>query len=781
MRTTKNGGGHLEAHVYGVGKLFQPQARLLIPIYQRPYVWSQDRQWEPLWKDIKRMAESVTAGTPPKAHFLGAVVIDAHPGPDDYGKVKRHLVVDGQQRLTTIQLLLEALADNYERVCDEGCAEARRFADLARLLTRNQFVADDDKDAEFKVWPMNLDQAAFRSVMDVGSPTHLAQVASADSEIKNSRIGGAYLYFYERIKEWLSAQPDLAAASKALYEVMDEYIRIVVIDLQGSVDPQLIFETLNARGTPLRPSDLIKNSLFHKVAAETGDGAEVYSKYWMPFEDENAYWSETIGKGAQRRGRLDTFMHQYLIMQKRDDVLVSNLYPEYGDFAEETDMSVVEQLTELNRYGQIYRSLDFLPKESRQATFIYRLRQMDITTIMPFVLRLMGDPGLSADDRIDDRIRIMEYLESYLVRRLVCHLTGKAYNRKFVDLLRVTDEKGITPDVVCDLLLGWDEDTTVWPDDDMFRTAWMSYGAYNWMAQARVRMILEALEPVIRSSKTEDVDFREALTIEHLMPQKWRANYPLPVDGSVDEFTRDNMLNTFGNLTLLNKKLNPAVSNGAWTRIITELVDGQDAQVDRGKRAEILRYAGLSISKMLIDYPVWDESAIRSRGERLFDAALETWPRPKSSKPTAFVMPSEPTDDLSDGENIAQDEELADFVVLENDSVALVPAQGEMGGMDKTDCEKVLLYCPAIASDTLLYYVRQGDSYSLRTYGGHLGTNSNGQHAEGAHNAADFERMYRPDRWREMSHMETAVTREDRWERVIAEQWTDYQSARLSS
>jgi hypothetical protein len=456
----------LDAKLYAVGELFQPQARLVIPIYQRPYVWTEEGQWAPLWSDVRRLAEHLVTGLSPRPHFLGAVVIDAHPGADAYGKVKRHLVIDGQQRLTTIQLLLEALADNYEHCRDEGCAGAQRFADLARLLTRNPFVAQDDSDAEFKVWPMNLDQSAFRSVMGAGSPAHLRELVDADPAIKESGIGGAYVYFYESIREWLAAQPDVTIAVEALYAVVDRYLQIVVIDLKNTVDPQIIFETLNARGTPLLASDLIKNYLFHQAAAENANGDQAYADYWMPFEEQNSYWSEKIGKGAQRKVRINVFMHQYLTMQRRDDVLVNNLYQEYKNFADATDLSIVGQLTELRRFGDLYRSLDNLPKDDPGATFIYRIRQLDIATIMPFVLRIMGDSSVSTDDRV----RIMQYLESYVVRRLVCHLTGKAYNLSFVDLLRVTDEKGVTPEVVCDQLLRWDKDTNAWPDDDWFHT-----------------------------------------------------------------------------------------------------------------------------------------------------------------------------------------------------------------------------------------------------------------------------------------------------------------------
>lgn len=109
-----------------------------------------------------------------------------------------------------------------------------------------------------------------------------------------------------------------------------------------------------------------------------------------------------------------------------------------------------------------------------------------------------------------------------------------------------------------------------------------------------------------------------------------------------------------------------------------------------------------------------------------------------------------------------------------NDSVELVSAIGDRVGRDKTMQEKWLVYCPAIASDTLLYYIKQGDSYSLRSYGGHLGVNTSQRHAAGAHTSVEFEQMYRPDKVGEMSYMELAVGRSDRWSAVVDERWKAY-------
>lgn len=109
-----------------------------------------------------------------------------------------------------------------------------------------------------------------------------------------------------------------------------------------------------------------------------------------------------------------------------------------------------------------------------------------------------------------------------------------------------------------------------------------------------------------------------------------------------------------------------------------------------------------------------------------------------------------------------------------NDSRELVPAQGDMKGFDKTYQEKWLIYCPAIASDTLLLMVTALDSYSLRSYGGRLGVDARGMHADGAHTTGEFMRLYSPDKWKEASGLELAVTKKDQWATAIAEQWERY-------
>ena len=611
----------IKADMSAVGDLFEVPVRFTIPTYQRPYVWDREDQWEPLWRDVRELADELLEKGVARPHFMGAVVIDNDPQPVDRG-VKLYTVVDGQQRLTTIQVLLEALADNLARVRDEGCEVAHDYHDRARGITRNRRYGKAEEGDEFKVWPMNLDQRAFRAVMEAGSPQELRTSFADIPDVSSSLIARAYVFFYENISNWLREKEELGTAVEVLYAVLHRHVELAIIDLRSSVDPQLIFETLNARNTPLSPADLIKNHLFRQATISGIDGPALFARYWQPFEDERSYWTTKVGKGAHRTERISTFVHQYLTLQLRGDVQTDErrLYKEYKRFADATALSPLEQLGEIRRYGDVFRGLDALPERSREAAFISRLRAMEITTVMPFVLALMGDASVARSDRV----KIMEYLESYLVRRMVCGFTGKAYNRVFVDLLAATDESGITPDAVRRFMLAWTEDTNVWPDDRMFHAAWMTRPAYRQLVLARLRMILLAVEPHVRSDRAEDISYVEsALTVEHLLPQTWQSHYPLPDDGSVDEAQREILLHTLGNLALLTSKLNSSVSNGRWST-------AEDISEDRGKRAAILKHSGLAVSRMVVDYRVWDDAAIKKRGEALFKAALKVWPKPEA-------------------------------------------------------------------------------------------------------------------------------------------------------
>jgi hypothetical protein len=282
----------MDAGTLDLKTIFGQDRRHVVPLYQRPYVWEEKKQWEPLWTDIEAVARRLLAEQPTRAHFLGAIVLEQQP--KQTGCLETRLVIDGQQRLTTLQLLLEAFAD----FCKTAGAEQHHKA-LAKL-TRNDDPMNEDPVEQFKVWPTTVDQEAFHAIMDCGSPAELRRryEAEEDASSVDHAIADAYLYFHRRIEDWFSEDPAAQTARlHALLATLREHIRLVVIDLGKEDDAQLIFETLNARGTPLLPADLVKNHLFHKAQQAGLPIDDLYKSHWKPFDRAHRYWRKAVGRG----------------------------------------------------------------------------------------------------------------------------------------------------------------------------------------------------------------------------------------------------------------------------------------------------------------------------------------------------------------------------------------------------------------------------------------------------------------------------------------------------
>ncbi len=189
----------MDAGTVSIRSVFGQDRRLVVPLFQRPYVWTQSLQWEALWEDIRGVAERQEQGLKVRPHFLGAIVLDQQPGP--LGKLETRLIIDGQQRLTTIQIILEACVD----VCNSLGLDRHQRAFIK--LTRNDDPMNSDPDEEFKVWPTQVDRDAFRAVMrsesveQVGAGLKKRELRS----IRKHPIFLGYQYFYTEILSWVRA------------------------------------------------------------------------------------------------------------------------------------------------------------------------------------------------------------------------------------------------------------------------------------------------------------------------------------------------------------------------------------------------------------------------------------------------------------------------------------------------------------------------------------------------------------------------------------------------
>ncbi|MDT8392012.1 MAG: DUF262 domain-containing HNH endonuclease family protein [Lentisphaeria bacterium] len=604
----------MEAGKRNLGSMFQETRRYLVPLFQRRYVWKQEENWEPLWEDVRILAERRLARERYQPHFMGAIVLDLDQLPT--GNIETRKVIDGQQRLTTLQLMLAAIRD----ICEE--LGESQYHEHFRTLTKNSYpnLSEDDEQV-FKVWPTNGDQEAFVKTVAAGSPdkVKIAFDVNTGNQWVWQQIPDAYLYFHKTITEWIEEhkpQYPTQACIDALYFNITNYLYLVVIDLDRSDDAQVIFETLNARGTPLAPSDLVKNFLLHEGSNGLGEEVVLYENYWSPLDEDGDFWQAEIRQGRLTRLRLDIFLQFYLTLMRDQDIRADRLFPTFRDWVRIEDPRSAEQhLDQLLKYARIYQSFWEFNEESRIGVFFDRLQALDTTTLYPCLLGLFHELGdLESREELEACLVV---IESFLVRRTVCRLTTKNYNRLFLDLVKYIKKTEPTAASIENFFLLSDSDSSRWPDDEEFGHAWHSEPIYNSLVRARVRMLLEALDKALFTEKTEKVWVPKYLQIEHLMPQSWTGHWPLPesiTDTEEATDARDHLVHTIGNLTLLTKKLNPSLSNGPWEK----------------KRPEILKHSAINLNRAFQDENAknWDEERIRDRTQTLLKLALRIWPHP---------------------------------------------------------------------------------------------------------------------------------------------------------
>ena len=273
-----------------------------IPLFQRRYVWEQEDQWEPLWEDVRNTAEQILEDRQHDAsHFLGAVVFKQQPQPT--GMLERREVVDGQQRLTTMQLLLDATQEVFEKY--GASTQARQ---LSRLVLNDEDEHGGDPDLKFKVLPTLNDREAFACAMSN---------KMLNEGCEDSLIVRAHDYFQYEIDEWLKqfSKELQESAIKALHTVVVRSLEMVVIDLDPDEEEHVIFETLNARGTPLEDSDLIRNMMMAKADDQGIDSGDIV---W-DFNDN--WWTVQIRQGRLYRSRSDAFFNYWLNLRTQNEVV----------------------------------------------------------------------------------------------------------------------------------------------------------------------------------------------------------------------------------------------------------------------------------------------------------------------------------------------------------------------------------------------------------------------------------------------------------------------------
>jgi len=601
-----------------IGELFGHQVRHTVPLFQRPYVWGREEQWEALWEDVSGLLERIRyrkGDAPIAGHFLGTVVLEQTLNAT--GSLPRREVIDGQQRLTTLQIMLKAAEHallHSESLVED--AEIKKKYSIARrqvgFLTENPAYANEEE--RYKVWPTNEDRAPFRAVMD----------STVEAPVGPTfRMGEAYWFFRQKYSDHLSTE-NSGEQALALASALKDHLRLIVLDLDASDEPQAIFETLNAHGTPLLPTDLIKNWLLWEASRQKLDLAVLYDKFWRIFDHNHEYWRKRVGVGHAARARVDTFLQNWLTKETLEVVSTKHLYDRFlrhtkvlSEAAVDKQVDVKQLMCSIRDDADRYYRMDNPTGESRFDEFLRRLKVLDVVVLHPPILALLSRAGSNQFDL--DNVAVA--LESYLVRRTVCGYQTRGYGALALSMLKeISSAQTDLPvaDVVKAFLKGSGSAGDVWPTDALFRNEWLRRRFYGGLRRERVVMILQAIEEAFQAEADmpEPIiafDFSK-LQIEHIMPQKWHEHWPLEDGFSAED--RDALIHSIGNLTLISDKLNPSLSNAPWSSSTTI-----------SKRKGLEKHSKLELNRRLLENNTsWSHEAINTRSEYLFRKAAEIWP-----------------------------------------------------------------------------------------------------------------------------------------------------------
>lgn len=661
-----------------IADLFQNREQYLIPLFQRGYVWTLTDQIQPLWSDIidrvdalrqhRNDAQKVGGADklkPIRKHFLGAIVVGS-PIDINTEVIPVREVIDGQQRITTLQIMLLAMRDVLRPHKDEA------LDDDVRTLTLNKGKYRSKAD-HLKVRPTNVGREVMEIIESAGNAEEVCKrfpVKNANKEkAERPLMVQAYLYFYAMFECLLRGKrfddpmvesefsdentiaravvhsinkdnviriPFMELSSDLSYvhhlrDALQNCFQIMRLQLDNEDDPQIIFETLNARGAPLQPSDLIRNFLFLRAARNGEDVDALYENHWREF-DEKAdapgkargakFWKKEERQGRLKNSRLDLLLYHYVGLRKRDDLKVAHVFEEFKEWWESEERDTNKELLRITRLAKQFEVFIGPDQKTRFGLFCRRMSLLDTATQTPLVFHLLEHH----EPTDSEFISAISDLESYLVRRFVCGLTTKGYNRIFLNrlLAEMVDEGKSDAATLRAKLLALDGKSQRWPGDEEFKTAWCHHQLYQGSNTRKVRALLEGLELALRTSASEFLPELDKLSVEHVLPQKWRPEkWPLPTNKAASEAeeARARLLHSIGNLTLVTSGFNSSLSNESFAV----------------KRAEITANSSLMLNayfQRFKDSDDWSEGAIVTRAEELFPWALKTWPHPAEAVPS---------------------------------------------------------------------------------------------------------------------------------------------------
>lgn len=570
----------MEAGKRNINDVFSGTMRLEIPFFQRSYVWGET-EWERFLEDI----EAACMNREP--YFMGSLILKQKATTTDIKVGNVRIVVDGQQRLTTLSILMKVLSLKS--------GETRKF--------ERQFILVDDKPAMLH---NHNDEAAYNRIMML---TELYKPLETETD----GITKAYDYFRTN-----------ADTSRLDFDSICNLIYFVGIDLNYDEDEQQIFDTINSLGVRLTIAELLKNYFFGR------NDIESYKKDWLEIfekdEDTRAYWDQLVTTGRYTRTYIDLFFYSFLMIKIQDNRYevstehkiqyskVDRLFESYKSFIKKyghDDKAAI--LKEIREYALKFQKVisaeplqDELPAEAGISRLNAVMFALDTATLIPYVLYLemnVPDPNVRND--------MYGFLESYIMRRLVTRQTTKNYNHLFSE--RLILNRVLTREDLAQAILDNDASVNRMPTDAEVVEAFHTSILTNRYASG----VLYLIESRIRNRAKHSTQLLgiSKYSLEHMMPKKWRNYWPL--DGSpADAEARDRTLQTLGNLTIITQALNASVRDADW----------KTKKEGKGDKGGLRKYAdGIETLSDFLDREEWNEQAISERAEYLAKKAIAVW------------------------------------------------------------------------------------------------------------------------------------------------------------
>ncbi|MCR5247627.1 MAG: DUF262 domain-containing protein [Paludibacteraceae bacterium] len=548
--------------------------RFIIPLYQRNYDWKEEN-CEQLFQDLIKLHNSDR-----KSHFFGSIVSSIQSGTED------RYIIDGQQRITTVSLILIAMVNAMK----EGIIEADDSKLVEKIFKRYLVDEYQEDERKVKLKPIKKDMQAFDALL----------YKPKDQYIKESNVTRNYDFFYDKITKCELNIDELFESIKKL--------EVINIRLDEDDDPQLIFESLNSTGLDLSEADKIRNYLLMSLSPSEQD--DLYTRFWNPIEENTKYDPSS-------------FVRDYLTMKQGKIGRIDKIYFIFKEYAESVGLSRAELLEDMHHYARIYNQVDNAKVGSEKLNRkLNQLRTLDSTIAYPFFMAFF-DYTKKSNMPEDEIYKVIDLVEAYWARRIICNLPSNALNKVFAtlhrDILNHINKAGNdnVPTYVSVLtyVLLKKGRSSVFPCDEEVIGDFVSRQVYKMPTNLRM-FIIERMENRDNNERHDVVKelSEKEITIEHIMPQtlsdKWKKSL-----GEDWERVHRQYLHTMANITLTG--YNSQYSN---------LTFAEKRDMDKGFKDSSFR-----LNNYVKSCDQWTEKELKERQQDLLNVFMNLWPMPSTT------------------------------------------------------------------------------------------------------------------------------------------------------